>query len=169
MTIRAFRGRGGSHPVAFLGAAAMVSLLVGCGGGDSAEETDVVIDETPSASAPAMAAATIVEPANGAEVDPGPVRVRLSAQNVTIVPAGTAQPNSGHHHLLLNVPAPAEGQAIPAGQEGVVHLGQGQTEYVFENMRPGQYTLLAVIGDATHLVLPQVIDTVQFTVLTPGE
>ena len=41
--------------------------------------------------------------------------------------------------------------------------------YTFENVVPGEYTLIAVLGDATHMVIPQVADTVTLTVLVPDE
>jgi hypothetical protein len=113
------------------------------------------------------ATVAITEPVDEAELPAGDVHVTLAAENIDIRPAGDTSPNSGHHHLLLNVAAPPEGEPIPAGQEGFVHLGQAQTEYTFENLAPGEYTLVAVIGDLAHRVLPQVTDTVRFTVVAP--
>jgi hypothetical protein len=164
-----FRRRAGSQPVALFCAVALLSVLVACG--DGAEpEADFTTDETPVATAmDTRPAPRILEPSNGAELDPGPLRVVLEADNITIVPAGDMTPNSGHHHLFLNADGTAEGQPVPADQTGVIHLGQGQSEYTFENVVPGEYTLIALIGDATHMVIPQVADTVTFTVLVPGE
>lgn len=132
-------------------------------------------DRTDSASiaagdAPLLTTATvnILEPADGSELQSGDVRVVLGADHITIVPAGDTAPNSGHHHLLLNVDTPGEGEPIPAGEDGYVHLGLAQTEHLYEGLAPGDYVLVAVIGDFAHRVIPQATDTVRFTVLAPG-
>ena len=131
------------------------------------EETAESPESEVVAEAPPQATVAILEPADGAELVGGEVRVRLGAEHITIVPASDTSPNSGHHHLLLNMGVPVEGEAIPANQAGFVHLGQAQTEYMFEGLAPGDYTLIAVIGDFAHRVFPQVMDTVRFRVLPP--
>jgi hypothetical protein len=148
-------------------------LLIGCGAGtDRTGDTGsaAAVETPPATPAPApaaMATARILEPAEGAELPAGPVRIVLAADNIQIVPAGDERPNSGHHHLFLNTPITAQGEPIPAGVEGVVHLGQAQSEYTFENLPPGEYTLVAVIGDLVHRVIPQATDTVRFRVRAP--
>jgi hypothetical protein len=129
--------------------------------------TEDAADSEIVAESPPQATATILEPADGAELATGEVRVVLGADHIEIVPAGDTSPNSGHHHLLLNTAIPPEGEAIPADQAGFVHLGQAQTEYTFDGLAPGDYTLIAVIGDFAHRVFPQATDTVRFTVLSP--
>jgi hypothetical protein len=124
---------------------------------EAEEEAAVAAEST-------MASALIMEPTDGAVLPSGPVRVVLSAENIAILPAGDTTANSGHHHLVLNATVPPTGEAIPAGQEGYVHLGQAQTEHTFEALAPGDYTLIAVIGDLAHRVIPQASDTVRFTV-----
>lgn len=132
-------------------------------GGDTAELPPA--EEVVSAPAEsAQATAIIMEPTDGAVVPSGDVRVVLGAENIMILPAGDTTANSGHHHLVLNAAVPAAGEPIPAGQEGYVHLGQAQTEHTFAGLPAGEYTLVAVIGDLAHRVLPQVSDTVRFTV-----
>ncbi|MFS8638634.1 MAG: DUF4399 domain-containing protein [Gemmatimonadota bacterium] len=111
-----------------------------------------------------VATVRIVEPVDGAELS-GEVRVVLAAENIEIVPAGDTRPNSGHHHLFLNRETTPLGEAIPVGEPDIVHLGQAQTEYVFRDLAPGEYTLVAVIGDFAHRVIPQVADTVRFRVV----
>jgi hypothetical protein len=156
-----------------LGCAMSLMILgaAGCGG-DAEPEPEVAVETTPPAApaapmASTMATARIMEPAEGAQVAGTSVHVTLGADNVMIRPAGDSTANSGHHHLFLNVPVPAQGEAIPAGQQGIVHLGQAQTDYTFENLAPGNYTLIAAIGDLAHRVIAQVQDTVHFTVTAP--
>ncbi len=121
-------------------------VLLGCGG------------------APEASGVEIVGPADGATVTGPDVRVVLQAHGVEIVPAGVEQPNSGHHHLFMDVPVTAAGETIPAGP-GIVHLGGAQTEYTFEGLDAGEHTLIARLGDWLHVPIESVgADTVRFTV-----
>jgi hypothetical protein len=63
-------------------------------------------------------------------------------------------------------PSPAH-QPIPSGP-GIVHLGGGQTEYVFEDVAPGRHRLIAVLGDLKHIPVEAArADTTFFTVPVP--
>jgi hypothetical protein len=144
-------------------------LAAGCDGTDGEPDLTPGATMSPDPSMPADPAGPrpvvrIVEPADGATLAAGEVRILLETENIEIVPAGDVTPNSGHHHLLLNVATPPDGEPIPADVEGFVHLGQAQTEYTFENLAPGDYQVVAVIGDFAHRVIPQDTDTVRFTV-----
>ena len=137
-------------PVMLFGATA-------CGAGGTA-------DAEREAAAERVATVRIAEPADGAELR-GEVRVVLAAENIEIAPAGDTRPNSGHHHLFLNRETTPLGEPIPAGEPDIIHLGQAQTEHVFRDLPPGEYTLVAVIGDFAHRVIPQATDTVRFRVV----
>lgn len=144
---------------------AMLLLAAGCGAGSPADDTaEGSAGERTDAAASALPAPRILEPAQDAELS-GPVRVVLDAENVDIVPAGEERPNSGHHHLFLNAAPVAEGEPIPAGVDGIVHLGNAQTGYTFDDLSPGEYTLVAMIGDFAHRAIPQATDTVRFRVV----
>jgi hypothetical protein len=107
----------------------------------------------------------ILEPADGAVLAGPDVRVVLAAHGVDIVPAGTQQENSGHHHLFIDRDVSPPGQPIPAGEPGVVHLGGGQTEYLIKGLSPGTHRVIAVVGDWAHVPVGTVAaDTVTFTV-----
>jgi hypothetical protein len=108
--------------------------------------------------------AVILEPTVDSIV-PGPdVTIELTAEHVTLAPAGTQEPNTGHLHLFINHDLSPEGEPIPQG-EGIVHLGKAQTEYTFEGVEPGDYTVIAVLGDWAHVRIPgSVTDTVRFSV-----
>jgi hypothetical protein len=144
--------------------AAMLIAAAGCGAGGTAEAEREVAAKASEADAAPVARVRIVEPADGAELT-GDVRVVLAAENIEIAPAGDTRPNTGHHHLFLNRETTPEGEAIPAGEPDIVHLGQAQTEHTFSNLPPGEYTLVAVIGDLAHRVIPQATDTVRFRVV----
>ena len=114
--------------------------------------------------APEASRVEIVGPADGATVAGPDVRVVLLAHGVEIVPAGVEQPNSGHHHLFMDVSVTAAGEPIPAGP-GIVHLGGAQTEYTFEGLDAGEHILIAQLGDRLHVPVESVgADTVRFTI-----
>ncbi len=98
--------------------------------------------------APAGAKVFIIEPADGATVT-NPVTVKFGAEGVEIAPAGTDNPNSGHHHLLIDSAIPDLNSAIPK-DEHHVHYGKGQTEATVE-LKPGKHTLQLLLGDKNHI------------------
>lgn len=113
----------------------------------------------------ATAEVTIMEPADGAEIDGPDVRVVLSATGVRIVPAGDTTGGTGHHHVYLNHDVGAPTDPVPAIPNEIVHLGTGVAEVVLEGVPPGEHRLIAVVADGVHVPLqPWVVDTVRFTV-----
>ena len=104
--------------------------------------------ETARTPAPAGAQAYIQSPANGATVT-SPVTVRFGLRGIGVAPAGVETPNTGHHHLLIDVTdMPSFDAPLPAN-DNVRHFGGGQTEVELE-LAPGQHTLQLVLGDALH-------------------
>ncbi len=101
---------------------------------------------TPSADG---AKAYIISPADGAAVK-GPFTVRFGLRGMGVAPAGVEAPNTGHHHLLINVdPLPPLDQPLPA-DERHRHFGAGQTEVELD-LPPGKYTLQLILGDHNHV------------------
>ena len=90
----------------------------------------------------------IIEPVSGTTVS-SPVTIKFGVSGISIVPAGTMQDNSGHHHLIVDAPLPGAGQPIPK-DENNVHFGKGQTETSLE-LAPGQHTLQLMLGDTNHI------------------
>jgi len=78
-----------------------------------------------------------------------PFTVEFDLQGMTLAPAGDATPNTGHHHLLVDVPAPDLGQVIPKDAQHL-HFGQGQSTAEI-TLPPGQHTLQLLLGDGNHL------------------
>ena len=97
---------------------------------------------------PAGAKVAITSPAAGATVK-SPVTVTFSLEGMTLAPAGTSEPNTGHHHLLVDADVPALDQPIPKDANHL-HYGQAQTEAQVE-LTPGQHTLQALLGDGNHV------------------
>lgn len=103
----------------------------------------------PRTPAPPGASAYIISPADGERVS-SPFRVVFGLQGVGVAPAGVEAPNTGHHHLLIDVDAmPPESQPLPATDQ-VRHFGGGQTETVLD-LAPGEHTLQLVLGDHLHI------------------
>ena len=113
-------------------------------------------------------AVSVTSPLEGDTVSGSAVHVTLNATGIEIAPAADARPETAHHHLYLDVDFPQLDGAIPMGVAGVVHLGQAQKEYHWENVPPGSHRIIAVLADPGHLPLkPWVTDTVNFVVVAP--
>lgn len=99
--------------------------------------------------APAGALVYFLSPADGATVT-SPVTIRFGLRGMGVAPAGVTTPNTGHHHLLIDVAElPPDNQPIPADDHHR-HFGLGQTETEI-TLPPGQHTLQLVLGDALHI------------------
>lgn len=91
----------------------------------------------------------LISPHDGATVK-SPVTVRFGLRGMGVAPAGVTSPNTGHHHLLVDVDElPPPGQPLPADAHHV-HFGGGQTETQLE-LAPGRHTLQLILGDARHV------------------
>jgi hypothetical protein len=79
----------------------------------------------------------------------GRIKVWFGARNIGVAPAGVTMANTGHHHLLINVPLPTLDDPIP-NDKNHLHFGAGQTETHLD-LTPGTYTLQLIMGDAEHV------------------
>ena len=86
--------------------------------------------------------------ANGAEVA-SPLLVKFGVEGIAIAPAGTDQPASGHHHLVIDAELPAFDAPVPASSN-YVHFGKGQTETTIE-LTPGTHTLQLLFANYLHV------------------
>jgi hypothetical protein len=115
-----------------------------------AESAPAAKGNTPS---PADAYVYIGWPNNGEEINAsrlpdGRFRVWFGLRNMGVAPAGVNVPNTGHHHLLIDVELPPLDQEIPSDKNHL-HFGHGQTETVLE-LIPGRHTLQLLLGDKDH-------------------
>lgn len=103
--------------------------------------------DIPRTPAPDGAAAYIISPEDGAVV-PTTFTVKFGLKGMGVAPAGTDTPNTGHHHLLVDM---AELPPIdqPMGS-GIKHFGGGQTETSI-TLDPGEHTLQIMLGDKNHV------------------
>lgn len=101
-----------------------------------------------STAAPEGARVYFVDLANGAEVS-SPLTVKFGVEGIAIAPAGTDQPASGHHHLVIDAELPPADAPVPANAN-YVHFGKGQTETTIE-LTPGAHTLQLVFANYLHV------------------
>ena len=112
--------------------------------------------------APEGAKVSIISPADGATVDKT-FTVKFGVEGIKLAPAGDQTPNTGHHHLLIDVDQPiAAGQVIPADANHV-HFGKAQTEAEV-TLAPGKHTLQLELADKNHMTFEPVIVSKKITV-----
>ncbi len=127
--------------------------LVACG--KPANETAATADQPSVASAaapaalertasPAGARVFFIRPTDG-ETLKNPVRIEFGVEGMDVVKAGNAQPDSGHHHLLIDTGLPPLGLPIPA-DANYVHFGDGSRSTEI-TLPPGTHTLSLLLGD----------------------
>ena len=91
----------------------------------------------------------IISPENGATVT-SPVEVVFGIENFTLAKAGDNPPNSGHHHLLIDLEElPELDKPLPAN-DNVKHFGGAQTSTTVE-LSAGTHTLQLLLGDYQHI------------------
>lgn len=109
-----------------------------------------------------------ISPVDGEVVEGPHVMVRLGVSGVEITSADIHDPGTGHHHLFVDTDVTPLQDTIPSGVSGILHMGQGQTEFEVRDLQPGMHRLIAVIADFAHIPLdPPAMDTVLFTVVHP--
>ncbi len=80
-----------------------------------------------------------------------PVVVHLGISGMTLAPAGTEQPNTGHHHLLIDTKLEGEALKLPIPADANhLHFGKAQTEATV-TLPSGKHTLQLVLGDWSHV------------------
>ncbi len=79
------------------------------------------------------------------------------------LPAGELKPNSGHHHVLVNLDSIKSGEGIPFTEQHN-HFGKAQTEGEFK-LAPGNYRLTLQFANAAHVSYgPAMSQTISITV-----
>ena len=111
---------------------------------------------------PPAQSVSFIEPRDGATVT-SPFKVVFGVTGMAVEPAGDIKPDSGHHHLLINLdPIPA-GQPIPVDATHL-HFGKAQTEAEIK-LPPGNYTLTMQFANGAHLSYgPAMAATIHITV-----
>jgi hypothetical protein len=99
--------------------------------------------------APPNASVYIISPKDG-EIVTNPFKVQFGLAGMGVAPAGVDKPNTGHHHLLIDVNEPLDPNEPIPQDKNHLHFGAGQTEAMIE-LTPGEHTLQLVLGDWSHL------------------
>ena len=99
---------------------------------------------------------TLTSPSEDAAVAGG-VALEMSAEGVTIEPAGETRSGYGHFHVIADAGCAEKGTGI-AKDADHVHFGKGQTDGVIY-LEPGQHELCLQVGDGAHAAL-DITDTV---------
>lgn len=115
----------------------------------------------PRTPAPTNARVFVVTPTDGETVS-SPVLVQFGLEGLDIAPAGTYEPETGHHHLLIDTQLPAVDLPIPA-DENHIHFGKGQTETGVE-LSSGPHTLQLLVGDGNHVPHQPLITSEKITI-----
>jgi hypothetical protein len=99
--------------------------------------------------APPGASVYFISPADGATV-PKTFMVKFGLKGMAIAPAGSDEPNSGHHHLVIDLATlPDMTKPLPSN-EHIMHFGKGQTETEL-TLPPGKHTLQLVFANYQHI------------------
>ena len=99
--------------------------------------------------APEDALVYIAEPTDGATV-PETFMVRFGLSGMDLAPAGVDEPNTGHHHLLIDREELPELNASLPATDQIRHFGKAQTETEL-TLEPGEHTLRLVLGNHLHI------------------
>jgi peptidoglycan hydrolase-like protein with peptidoglycan-binding domain len=75
--------------------------------------------------------------------------IRFGLLNMGVAPAGVAKVNTGHHHLLIDIPLPSLDRPIP-NDFNHLHFGAGQTEAAV-TLSPGRHSLQLLLADENHV------------------
>jgi hypothetical protein len=102
----------------------------------------------PKTASPAGAKVYFIEPKDGATIK-GQVKIVMGLSGMGIAPAGIDSPDTGHHHVLVDVEKLDTNVPIPTN-EGHRHFGRGQTETTLD-LPAGKHTLQLVLGDRNHI------------------
>lgn len=130
-----------------------------CGDSSNREQSEPLVADHAAQSVPAPttlartasppgAQVFFISPSDGDTVS-NPVRIEFGIEGMSVVKAGDNQPNSGHHHLLIDTGLPTLGAPVPADANHI-HFGDGSTSTEI-TLDPGQHTLCMLLGDHLHI------------------
>lgn len=124
--------------------------------------------------APAMAELERISASDNAEVYfiapedgqtlSGPVTVRMGVKGMGVAPAGANFPDTGHHHLLVNMPLEeVDLDTSLHFSDQTRHFGGGQTEGTLD-LPAGTHTLQLLFMDYRHVSFDPPVVSEQITI-----
>jgi len=132
----------------------------------STAQAQAKLERTPS---PEGATVTISNIKDGDTLPPTFV-VKFEVSGMAIAPAGKDIPDTGHHHLLIDVDSIASAfQPLPA-TDNIRHYGGGQTEAEI-TLPEGKHTLQLMFADYRHVIFdpPVMSKQIDITVVDPDK
>ena len=124
-------------------------MRVLCGGLAVACLAGVVAAQVMKTKSPEGAKSYIISPKDGDTVS-SPFTVQFGLKGMGVAPAGVTNPNTGHHHLLVDVDQMPDMNVPMPNTDHIRHFGGGQTETEL-TLPPGKHTLQLLLGDALHI------------------
>lgn len=118
----------------------LVALTAACG--DSTDDAKEATDDGPTVS--------FASPADGDHIAGG-VRVEMTADGITIEPAGEVHEGAGHFHVIADDGCVDPGSAVPKDADHI-HFGKAQTSGTIY-LGPGEHELCLQTGDGIHVAL----------------
>jgi Domain of unknown function (DUF4399) len=107
-----------------------------------------VVEASARKPAPKDARVYFVGLENGSAIRPQ-VTIRFGLVNMGIAPAGVDNPNTGHHHVLVDTKLPDLNSPIP-NDFNHLHFGAGQTEATVK-LPLGKHSLRLLFADENHV------------------
>lgn len=87
--------------------------------------------------------------ADGAKVK-SPLEVCMAVKGVQVEPAGEVRKGYGHHHILVDVPLPADLTVPIPKDEAHIHMGDGSVCKTV-TLSPGPHVLRTLFADGAHI------------------
>ncbi|MEO0947261.1 MAG: DUF4399 domain-containing protein [Cyanobacteria bacterium J06641_5] len=90
-----------------------------------------------------------IEPCDTQEVD-STFAVKFGLAGMGVAPAGIDKPNTGHHHLIIDLDELPDLSTSLAATDNIKHFGGGQTETRL-TLPAGEHTLQLLLGNYVHI------------------
>jgi len=104
---------------------------------------------------------------DGAEL-PTTFLVKFEVVGMEVAPAGKNEPNSGHHHLMIDVNELASASLPLPVSDNIIHYGAGQTEAEI-TLKPGKHTLQLMFADYLHVPFDPIVMSNQIDIVVVDE
>ena len=127
---------------------AMIGSLLASTGQDEAPKTPNPL-ETPSP----KGARVYIQGIKDGKIVQSPVTIRFGLKGMGVCPAGTYLPDTGHHHLLINMDVSELDKKlpIPTVEGKCLHYGKGQTQVTLD-LPKGKHTLQLAFANFAHIL-----------------
>lgn len=94
--------------------------------------------------------------------------VKFEVTGMDVAPAGKNEPNSGHHHLMIDVNELASASKPLPVSDNIIHFGAGQTEAEI-TLKPGKHTLQLMFADYLHVPFDPIVMSKQIDITVVDE